>query len=180
MNNLIKTPETSIASRITAIHALHDKIAEWRRNVPACLQLTPSSLAGIALDVLPKLLLIHTVYHQSLTALHASIVPFFSWSPGDDTWLPARQMSAQIAFDHACAASNLFDATLAHFPRLSALPSFVGYAAYCGCAIQIPFLWCAEEAIRQTAQKNVRTNMRIIELLSQYWKFSSVLVCHLQ
>lgn len=166
-----------MGSRISAIHELDHRISQWWERLPVCLQLTPSSVSQIELDALPKLLLLHTVYHQSLAVVHASIVPLFSWNPGDETWLPSRQISAQIAFDHACAASNLFGAVLTQFSRLSAIPSFVAYAAYCGCAIQIPFLWCSDEHVREKAQRNVQINLKIINTLSQYWKLTSLLVC---
>lgn len=180
VNALVKASETNMGSRISAIHELDHRISQWWERLPVCLQLTPSSVSQIELDALPKLLLLHTVYHQSLAVVHASIVPLFSWNPGDETWLPSRQISAQIAFDHACAASNLFGAVLTQFSRLSAIPSFVAYAAYCGCAIQIPFLWCSDEHVREKAQRNVQINLKIINTLSQYWKLTSLLEIYVQ
>lgn len=174
VNGLIKKPITKIDSRISAIHALDQRISEWWGSLPACLHLMPSDIPDVALDVLPKLLLLHVIYHQSLTALHASIVPLFSWSPGDDSWLSARQISAQVAFDHACTASDLFRAVLTHFSMLSAIPSFVAYAAYCGCAIQIPYMWCSQQTVMEKAHKNVKVNIKIITTLSEYWKLNSL------
>ena len=176
MNGLIKTPVTKIDSRISAIHELDQRISEWWGSLPACLHLIPSNIPEVAIDVLPKLLLLHVIYHQSLTALHASIVPLFSWSPGDESWLSARQISAQVAFDHACAASDLFRAVLTHFSVLSSIPSYVAYAAYCGCAIQIPFMWCSEQTVMEKAHNNVAVNIKIINALSEYWKLNSVFV----
>ena len=172
----MKSPESSIDARVTAIHALDNRIAEWWSKLPTTLRLSPSDVPGLPYDVLPKLLLIHAVHHQCLCALHSSIVPLFSWSAGDDSWLSARQLSAQIALEHAREASALFEAVLTHLPRLSAIPSFVAYAAYCGCAIQIPFMWCSEPAVRERAHANVRINVRIIHILAKYWKFTSLLV----
>jgi hypothetical protein len=181
VNGLMKTPATKMDFRISAIHALENRISQWWAKLPTCLDLTPASVPRVALGVLPKLLLIHTVYHQSLAVLHASIVPVFSLSHGDESWLPARQISAQVALEHAYAASDLFDAVLTHFSMLSAIPSFVAYAAYCGCAIQIPFMWCSEATVRERTHRNVRINAKIISALSQYWKLTSLFVrvsCH--
>ena len=136
----------------------------------------PSDIPNVAFDILPKLVLLHVIYHQSLTALHASIVPLFSWSPGDESWLSARQISAQVAFDHACTASDLFRAVLTHFSMLSAIPSFVAYAAYCGCAIQIPYMWCSQQTVMEKAHQNVKVNIKIITTLSEYWKLNSLFV----
>lgn len=133
-------------------------------------------MPSVSQDGLPNILLLNVAYHQSMCALHASIVPLFSWSAGQISWPSARQISAQKAYEHACAVSTLIKATLAIFARVSAIPSFVAYAAYCGCAIQIPFMWAAEPSVRQRACDNVKANLRMIHILSKYWKFSSILV----
>ena len=176
MNALVKSPETSISERLHAIHGLEERISSWWSQVPDPLQLTRSSIASVPQDKLPNILLLNIAYHQSICALHASIVPLFSWSSEQATWPSARQISAQKAYEHACVVSSLFDATLATFDRVSAIPSFVGYAAYCGCAIQIPFMWAAEPGVRQRACDGVKANLRIIHILSKYWKFTSILV----
>lgn len=176
MKVLIKSPETNSGERISAIHALDERISEWWSKLPTSFHLTPSSVADVPLDVLPNLLLIHIVHHQCLCALHASIVPLFCWSSASETWLPARQLSAQIAFDNARVASQLIDAVLSNYPRLGAMPSFIAYAAYCGCAIQIPFMWCTDPTVRQSAYANVKANVRMIHALAKYWKFAALLV----
>ncbi|KFZ17772.1 hypothetical protein V501_01572 [Pseudogymnoascus sp. VKM F-4519 (FW-2642)] len=178
--NLIKSPESSISARVSDIHALDAQIAEWWSKLPTSLHLTLSSISGTPHSVLPKLLLIHTVHHQCLCALHSSIVPLFSWGASDNTWLTARNLSAQIAFEHACKASTLFEAILTNSNESSAIPSFIAYAAYCGCAIQIPFMWCSEPSVREKAHANVRTNIRMIHLSAKYWKFSALLEIHFQ
>ncbi|EXJ69937.1 uncharacterized protein A1O5_07010 [Cladophialophora psammophila CBS 110553] len=89
-------------------------------------------------------------------------------------------MSAQVAYDHACAASALVDAVLSTFARLSAIPSFVAYAAYCGAAIQIPFMWSTEPAVKQRAYENVRANVKMIYTLAKYWKFAALLESHVR
>jgi len=96
--------------------------------------------------------------NQSQAVLHANIVPVFSLSNGDESWLPDRQISAQVALEHACAASDLFDAVLNHLLMLSAIPSFVAYAANCSHAAQIPFMRRSEASVRERAHRNVRIN----------------------
>jgi hypothetical protein len=125
---------------------------------------------------IPLLLLINLVYHQTLCVLHASIVPLFCWTEGDEGWMSTRHMSAQVAYEHACSVSALVDATLSWDIKLSAMPTFVAYAAYGGCAILIPFLWCSEPSVRRQAQANVGSNIRMIQGMAEYWKFAALLV----
>jgi drug/metabolite transporter superfamily protein YnfA len=175
--NLIKTPETSLsAGRVTAIHALHDKVSLWWRNLPTILKLEPESLTAVPGAALPLLLLTNLVYHQTLCVLHASIVPLFCWTAGDDAWSLTRQSSAQVAYEHACAVSALIRAALASTAKISAMPTFIAYAAYGGCAILMPFMWCSNLALRHQAQANVRTNIRMIHGMAEYWKFAALLV----
>ena len=163
-------------NKLMAIYKLDNRVSEWWSKVPVSLRILPSDIKTVPESVLPNILLIHIVHHQCLCALHSSIVPLFCCSAGDASWSTARQTSAQIAFENACAASVLIRRTLSDFPKLSAIPSFVGYAAYCGIAIQIPFLWCSEPMIREKAHTNVKANVKMINTLSKYWKFSAILV----
>jgi hypothetical protein len=129
---------------------------------------------------LPKILLVNLVYHQSLCALHSSIVPLFCWSKGDGSYSSARQVSAQVAYEHSCSISNLIrSALLTNFP-ISAMPLFVAYAAYSSCAVQIPFLWCSEVLVKQRARANVEANINMIQQMSSYWKLASLLVIPLR
>jgi hypothetical protein len=56
------------------------------------------------------------------------------------------------------------------------MPSFVAYNAYCGCAIQVPFLSSPHTAVRERAVRNVETNRRVIHLVAQSWKYADLLV----
>ena len=176
VHSLINSPESSTETRITAIHSVDDQISAWWSSIDSSFQLTQKNTSDMHVNIFPKVLLINIVYHQCLCALHTSIVPLFSWSEGDYTWLSARQLSAQIAYEHAGAASSLLESTIANMPDTSSIPSFVGYAAYCGCATQIPFLWCSETAVRERAQTNFRTNVKMIRILAKHWKFCALLV----
>lgn len=173
---LIKKPESTVSSRLAAIQVLDARISTWWSSIAPSLVLSSDILHSIPLSILPRLLLIHIVYHQCLCALHSSIVPLYSWSTSDDSCLYARQVSAQIALEHANAASALFDAALRHQWDHSRITSFVGYAAYCACAIQIPFMWCSNPIIREKANANVLIDLKMIQLLAKNWKLVAYLV----
>ena len=146
--SLIKSPESSISERITGIYALHNDMSRWWSDLCSDFKPSSSNVATIPKDRLSNTLLLNLVYHQSLCALHASIIPLFSWSLGGDrSWSTARQSSAQVAFEHACKASTLMGAILSVDNSFAATHTFVAYAAYSGCAIQIPFMWCLDAAV---------------------------------
>ncbi|OCT45727.1 hypothetical protein CLCR_01572 [Cladophialophora carrionii] len=180
VNALIKSPESRTSERLSAIYVLHEQVSSWWTTLPESLQLMPAKVPVVAQDILPNLLLVHILYRQCLCALHASIVPLFCLSPADRTWISARQTSAQLAYEHACAASELISAVLSSAHRLTAIPSFVAYAAYCGCAIQIPWIWSSQPVLRQRAQRNVRANVKLIQLLGKYWRFTALLESHVR
>lgn len=94
----------------------------------------------------------------------------------DNAWISARQTSAQVAYEHAIAASEMIEAVLSSSHKLSSIPSFVGYAAYCSCAIQTPFTFSSSESIRERARNNVKSNVKMIQALAKYWKFTALLV----
>jgi hypothetical protein len=60
------------------------------------------------------------------------------------------------------------------------MPSFIAYAAYCGCAIQIPFLWCSNQEVRRHAIANVGANIKMIETMATYWKIAALLKIHVR
>lgn len=173
---LIKKPETRTASRLAALQELDSRIEECLTSMSPSLALTLATVSTIPLHILPKLLLVHIVYHQCLCALHASIVPLYSWSTSDNSCLYARQVSAQVALEHANTASALFDAALRRTWDASRIPSFVGYSAYCACAIQMPFMWCSNPVVRERAYTNVLVDLKMIQLLGKHWKFVAYLV----
>ncbi|CAG1969791.1 unnamed protein product [Fusarium graminearum] len=172
---IVRCKETALSSRIQQIFTIEDKLLTWWANVPLRFKVDASANSNVYPESLPKILLINFVYHQSLCALHSSIVPLFCWSKGDTSQSSARQLSAQIAFEHAGAISILTSRILSTSCSLSAMPIFVAYAAYSSCAIQIPFLWCSEPRVRAKARSNVELNMGVIEGMSSYWKLASLL-----
>jgi hypothetical protein len=162
--------------RISGIHTLDENISQWWRNLPPDLKLTPSNIAAVPHEAFPNILLINIAYHQSLCGLHGSIVPLYCWGASDDSWTSARQLSAQVAFEHAKLVSALINAVFSTSVSLSSIPGFVAYAAYCGCAIQIPFMWCSDPTVKERAHANVKANVRLIHSLATYWKFAALLV----
>ncbi|KAK1967207.1 hypothetical protein LY78DRAFT_17208 [Colletotrichum sublineola] len=99
----------------------------------------------------------------------------YSWGKQEQVPAHALQLSAQIAYDNACAVSELFRSVLEQLPDTSSLPSFVGYAAYCGYAIQIPFMGSSNLAVRETPATNVQVNLQITRSIGLNWKFVLVL-----
>ncbi|KAG9500779.1 hypothetical protein J7337_006459 [Fusarium musae] len=167
--------EVDLDSRLQEIFRVENDISSWWNKVPVAFKLDASTISIIPRKDLPKIILTNLTYHQSLCALHSSIVPLFCWSKGDRTYSSARQLSAQVAFDHAGAISSLISAILTTDYPLSSMPIFVAYAAYSSCAIQIPFLWCSEISVRERAQSNIDANVKIIQGMSSYWKLASLL-----
>ncbi|KAI0148667.1 hypothetical protein GGR57DRAFT_475151 [Xylariaceae sp. FL1272] len=178
--SLLKSPDdTSPHLRIPAIMALDERLAKWWRALPATLKLTPATIQIMPREIIPRILHINMLYHQSICALHASLVPLFCGSQGEEGWYTIRQLSAQVAFEHACEVSAHVIATLEIFPRTSALPMFMGYAAYCGCVIQMAFMSCSNQDIKERVQRNVRANSRLLQLMSEDWKFASLLLSYI-
>ncbi|XEV06097.1 hypothetical protein FSHL1_011384 [Fusarium sambucinum] len=171
----VRCRDTILSSRIQQIFAMESKILAWWSSVPLHFKLDTSDIPNAHHESIPKIYLTHFVYHQSLCALHSSIVPLFSWSKGDTYQSSARQLSAQIAFEHAGAISILIKCILRNAYSMSSMPIFVAYAAYSSCAIQIPFLWCSEPAVKAQARSNVEVNAKIIQEMSSYWKLASLL-----
>ncbi|KAJ9608506.1 hypothetical protein H2200_007494 [Cladophialophora chaetospira] len=171
---LVKLPESNVGDRFTKIYALDDALAEWWSAVQPDYKLTTATLRNMSVHQLPHALLVNVVYHQSMCALHASVVPLFSWTPSDNSWASARQASAQKTYEHAAAVSDLIAATLAAQPKLAMTHSFLAYAAYSGCAVQLPFTWSSNPIIKGKATTNVSSNMKMIQSMAPYWKFAAL------
>lgn len=172
----VKSKEDNFTSRLQEIYRVENDISTWWQRVPGDMKIEVTGVPIIKQRELPKMLLVNLVYHQSLCALHSSIVPLFCWSKGDGTYSSARQLSAQVAYEHSCSISNLMKSVLSTDCPVSAMPLFVAYAAYSSCAVQIPFLWCSEVPIRERARGNVEVNIGMIQQMSSYWKLASLLV----
>ncbi|KAI8947499.1 hypothetical protein F4801DRAFT_582324 [Xylaria longipes] len=176
--SLLKSPEKGLQVRVPAILALDERLQKWWQILPSKLKLTPDNVNLTLRATFTRIIHINTLYHQSLCALHASLVPVFSCSPGDG-WSATRQLSAQIAFEHAVKMSSLIAAILETTPQTSGIPMFMGYAAYCGCAIQIPFLRSSNTAFRERVRANIRANSKLLQLMTVDWKFASILSAYI-
>ena len=126
-------PLADFHERLSAIYALDQDLKNWWAQLPDCCKMRSAGSLPTDDNVVPKVMLVNIFYHQALCVLHSSLVPIFSWSKQQSTWANALQLSAQIAYEHACEVSLLIGKVLDCYARLSAMPSFVSYAAYCGC-----------------------------------------------
>ncbi|OJJ68573.1 hypothetical protein ASPBRDRAFT_68120 [Aspergillus brasiliensis CBS 101740] len=173
--SLIQKPWHNFSSRLGAIHEIDNHISNWRSELPPFLKIDGERIPSELQIPLPILFGLHIIYHQCLCSLHASIVPLFCWGSSVEPFSSARQMSAQIAYDNANSVSNLAKMILNGAYEASRTPSFVGYACYCACAIQIPFLRCANPSVSAQAKQNILTNLKLIQQMGQYWRFISLL-----
>ncbi|CAK7234816.1 hypothetical protein SBRCBS47491_009077 [Sporothrix bragantina] len=83
--------------------------------------------------------------------------------------LYSRQVSAQLAFEHAQAVSQLVKLSQRRYKiDPDRIPSFVSYAAYSACAVQIPFFWCSNQDVQTRARSNVLMNLRGINSWTLY------------
>ncbi|KAJ5368279.1 uncharacterized protein N7496_008039 [Penicillium cataractarum] len=177
---LVQSPCSNFPSRLAAIHELGSEISTWRAELPASLELSNARTPPQDQNNLPLIFLVHIIYHQSLCSLHASIVPLFCWHSGTEQYPTARQISAQIAFQHACSISELANRILSPAYELSRTPSFVGYACYCACAVQIPFLTSSNSSLKEKMRQNIVTNLKLLREVGKYWRFISLLGVNIQ
>lgn len=173
---LIKQTGLSLASRLVEMQTLDGRIHEAWSKLDTSFHLDCARMAAVPSHELPKLLLLHVIYHQCLCSLHSSIVPLFSWSPCEGVFAYAQQLSAQTAFEHANSVSELLHAALELDWDCRRMPSFIGYAAYSACAIQTPFLWCSQPNVKQRAVYNILANLKTLQILGNQWAFLGVLV----
>ena len=165
-----------MSERVSFINQTQEELDHYWKGVPHDLKLPELNLTNYPTTGLAKVMLINIAYHQSICSLHASIIPLFSGVPGGSDWSHLRQFSAQIAFKHACAASDLITALLKTQVRANAYPGFLSYAAYCGIAIQMPFMWCLNKAVQERARRNVQANFTLIQQVAKFWNVAGVLV----
>ncbi|KAL1961575.1 hypothetical protein VTN77DRAFT_1427 [Rasamsonia byssochlamydoides] len=176
----IAKSDLDMASYVATLYGLDDEIASWRRNLPEFMVLGASMMNWQPHDALPRLLLINIIYHQCLCALHSSIVPLFCCGNPSHDWETTRTSSARVAYEHANAMSELIGAALNMCWDVSRIPSFVGFAAYCASAIQIPFTWCSDPEVAREAHQNVTVNVNVIRELGKYWKLVALLETNLR
>ncbi|KAI1113205.1 hypothetical protein F5Y14DRAFT_227411 [Nemania sp. NC0429] len=172
VQTLVKQTNAPWSTHFTSLQDLDGRIKQWWARLHCSLRI---SLCEAPPEMRPNLLLLHVLSHACLVALHSSIVPLFSWRPSEKASLYARQLSAQTALHHANAISSLLGAARDAQCEPDTMPSFIGYAAYCACAAQIPFLWCSKLQIKQMAHANLLINFGVIRGIGKYWKFIELL-----
>jgi hypothetical protein len=143
-SNLARDTKLDLEQKVWDIQKLDTKISTWWRGIHRSFVIDGDDGGDDHTNrstlQFQRRMLLSIGYHQSLCVLHASIVPLFSLSPITGEHSYAQIVSAQTALDHARQISNIFRKALA----LEVLPylGFVGYAAYCSCAIQLPIALC--------------------------------------
>lgn len=172
---LIKRADWTLAERLVEIQKLDGRIHEAWSALDAVFHLDVANIAAVPRDDLPRLLLLHIIYHQCFCSLHSSIVPLFSLGTYEG-FSYAQQLSAQIAFEHANSVSALLHEALDLDWDAARMPSFIGYAAYCACAIQTPFLWCLQPDVKRGAARSILANLKTLQVLGQHWAFLKLLV----
>lgn len=176
VSKAIKEPDVTFTSRLNDIQQLDRGIREGRSKLCDFFPLECDTMAMVPRGDLQRLLLVHIIYHQCLCSLHSSIVPLFSWSPCDDAFAYAQQLSAQTAYENANSISMLLETALDLDWDSRKMPSFIGYAAYCSCAIQTPFVWCSKAEVRQLAVRGIIANLKALQILGSQWMFLNLLV----
>ncbi|KAH8703400.1 hypothetical protein BGW36DRAFT_354822 [Talaromyces proteolyticus] len=175
---LVRDTGLSADEKTVNIQNLDMELHQWRQHLPNRFVLTPTSVETSSPAVLSHLLLLNIVFHQCLCVLHSSIVPLFTFGPGGETLPHVQSSSAQTCFDHANQMTTIFEIALPWCT--SHAPGFVGYAAYCASAIQLPFLWCNNPEVSMRAFANIRVNAKVLNGIGKRWKFVAGLEKHAQ
>jgi hypothetical protein len=157
--SLVRSRPSNSAERVSAIYALDEELRRWWSRLPSGLKIDTSGPLAVVQELVPNVLLLDVFFHQSLCVLHSSLVPIFCWSKGEEASPTALQVSAQVAYDHACEVSNLIESVLNGYERLSAIPSFVTYAAYCGCK-SLTYNWPSCLNVEVTVYNGVQAQYR--------------------
>lgn len=193
---LVKS-HSKFTAKLLTIQELDLRFSAWRTSLPSSLELDDvlqdSSLRRSQVSLL------HIIYHQVMSVLHACVIPLFclhSIRPTDATDTPAaateadtemetetdpmayeslQRASAQKALYHARQISHIISKSALNGVQLLS-SGFTGYAAYSSCAIQLPFLWCRSTNVREMARRNIQVNIAIMDYIQSQWKVVAALV----
>ncbi|KAH8880880.1 hypothetical protein GQ53DRAFT_889362 [Thozetella sp. PMI_491] len=172
----IRDSDLGGSQKLLRIQTLDDQLRAWRRDLHETFELTPGILNAASRSVISQITLLHIGYHQSMCVLHSSIVPLFSLNPTGHDNAYAQKISAQTALEHARHVSAVFRDYLSPSGCTKQASGFVGYAAYCSCAIQLPFLGCTKPEVSLAARANIKLNYEIMGIIGHQWKIIKVLV----
>jgi hypothetical protein len=177
--------------RLSALNEVDAKLRRWYEYLPSPFsELVRADTAEATMpahdaDSVTRLsvLILQVVYHQCICALHASIVPLFSLGPAlpFSPYSYSQRVSTQIAYEHACEISDVVHGALSRFADDAFRWSgFVGYALYCSCAIQLPFLWSVEPAVAENARRNIKFNLETMAKIGRNWPYVLNLGLHVR
>ncbi|KIW62936.1 hypothetical protein PV04_09823 [Phialophora macrospora] len=180
----IREADRDPGARLSALNVLDAQLREWRAHLPPCFSLEESASPPPNDDRLRlAILILHVIYHQCMCVLHASIVPLFSLGPAR-RFLPyvhGQRLSAQVAYQRACKISRIVQNTLSCHPDDAFRWSgFVGYALYCSCAVQLPFLWNVDSGIAENARNNIKANLETMAKIGRNWRYILNLGVHVR
>jgi hypothetical protein len=176
VNSFVRSLKDTVRENVATVYALDEELRDWWQSLKPAWKLAALNLNNIPEGLFAKVLLINVAYHQCLFALHAAVVPLFSVDSGSVNWNTARQLSAQIAFEHASSTSELISMTLTTSTRISAIPHFVAWSGYSACAILLTFVRSSDEKVKRRAMAQVQANGRLISEIAKYWRFARLLV----
>lgn len=162
--------------KLLSIQKLDRKLKSWRADLPDIFEI--DGARGSSSIHPERMLTLHIVYHQAVCTLHSCIIPLFSLNPiAADLRGYFQSSSAQTALFHGRQISDILLRlklrNLSHQPMSVA---FIGYAAYCSSAIQLPFLWCLNSCVRKSAQANIKVNLEAMRSAGKQWKLVAALV----
>uniref|UniRef100_A0A8H7N2M0 Zn(2)-C6 fungal-type domain-containing protein n=1 Tax=Bionectria ochroleuca TaxID=29856 RepID=A0A8H7N2M0_BIOOC len=161
--------ELDINIKLINIQKLDSELKVWKRLVHPDFGFGSSVLPAASITFSQRVF-IGILYHMIGCAIHSSIVPLLSLGVPIEEHGYSQAISAQTALMHARSISSLLET---NHPAISQAPAFVGYAAYCSSAIQIPFLWCRKEGVRQRTLDDIRKNMTVMQAISKRWRLVS-------
>ncbi|KAJ4151464.1 hypothetical protein LMH87_012163 [Akanthomyces muscarius] len=179
---VVQNKPRNMHSYLIAVQELDLAVSKWHQGLPSTYKGLDTTLAEEQ-ATFPTVHLLHFFHHQCMCSLHASLVPLYCWGglPNDRQPYPlAQQLSAQTALEHARSISELASSVLAGAYPVARSNSFVGYACYCACAVMIPFLRCADPAVKAQAHRDVLSNLAVMQALGQYWRFTKLLGANIQ
>ncbi|KAH8886643.1 hypothetical protein GQ53DRAFT_727650 [Thozetella sp. PMI_491] len=169
----------AIPTRLSALELIDARLRQWHSKLPAEFHLTAEKTSCCQDGIRPQVLLLHATYHQCMCALHSSIIPLFSLceTDGIEFYEHGQRISAQVAYDNASEISDLIRANVKQDSGDAyRWPGFVGFALYCSCAIQLPYLWGTQAAFREKTQRNIRDNLSTMAMIGRNWRYVASLV----
>lgn len=160
------------------LFALDQQLTGWYLDLPASMTYTRDNLHEFSkLKEHPWFVAMHTIYHQSKTVLHSTIVPHFSGIPLHQS-VPhaAVRTSARTALEGAKLISEIAADLNDINVDAARLPPFTGYCMYVSASILIAFIFSRDEGLATTARSGLVSVLKILEAMKLCWKHLDKLV----